>query len=161
MKNETKTVGEASLELQAKNDSHDSVELQKAVHEGSNSERTYEEEVWECIQRGKKDEAITGDFYIVVLFKKERHLKNVVRQFFFYRQSCPTPEYDQTVYLYLREADKPEYLWTVPNNSACQFLPANKKQLPDDQQLLVSMAEAFNTGKLDALSAKLNKELVI
>jgi hypothetical protein len=155
------TVGRKAIDLQMKGDLQtDSIELQTEIHKGSNSKKSYEEEVWECINRGLSDPKIEGDFFVVVLFKKERHLQNIVRQYFFYRQSCPTPEYDQTVYKIHRKGTKIQYLWTVPNNAACQFLPQMGADLPEDQKLLLSMVHAFNSGKLDLWAKKLNKELV-
>jgi len=155
------TVGAESLKLTEKSIGEigpDAIELQQEIHQGSNSEKSYEEEIWDTIDRGRKDSAICGDFYVVVLVKKERHLQNVVRQLFFYRQSCPSPEYDQTVYRYHRKDDEIEFLWTIPNNAACQFLPRMGSDLPDDQKLLVEMVEAFLTGKLDQKARMLNKE---
>jgi len=155
------TVGAESLKLTEKSIGEkgpDAVELQQEIHKGSNSEKSYEEEVWEAVDRGRKDSEIEGDFYILVLVKKERHMKNVMRQLFFYRQSCPTPQYDQTVYLYHRKDDEIEFLWTVPNNAACMFLPRMGSDLPDDQTLLVEMVDAFHTGKLDQKARFLNKE---
>lgn len=157
------TVGEESLKLQKKTgekDAPDSIELQQEIHRGTNSKKSYEEEVWETVDRGRRDSAIEGDFFVVVLFKKERHLKNIVRQLFFYRQSCPTPEYDQTVYQYHRKDDEMEYLWTVPNNAACLFLPRIEKSLPEEQRWLVSMVNSFNKGELDQLAERLNQVLV-
>jgi len=157
----TKTVGEESLKLWEKSQGEegpDAIELQREIHKGSNSEKSYEEEVWEAVDRGKRDSEVEGDFYIVVLFKKERHLTNIMRQMFFYRQSCPTPQYDQTVYKYHRDDDELEFLWVVPNNSACVFFPRIGDALPPDQRWLLSFVEKFNNGELDKLSQKLNKE---
>lgn len=153
-----KTVGEEAIKLQTTGDMQtDSIELEREIHIGSNSDKSYEEEVWDTVDRGIKDPNIEGDFYVVVLFKKERHLQNIVRQYFFYRQSCPTPEYDQTVYLYHRKEDEAEFLWTVPNNAACRFIPL-MEELPKDHETLLNMVNAFNCGDLDKLAAKLNKE---
>lgn len=157
------TVGAESLKLLNNSIGEigpDAIELQQEIHKGSNSKKSYEEEVWETVDRGRKDSTISGDFYIVVLVKKERHLQNVVRQLFFYRQSCPTPEFDQTVYKYYRKPDEIEFLWTVPNNAACMFLPKMGSDLPDDQQLLVEMVEAFHRGDLDKKAAALNGEAI-
>ena len=155
------TVGAESLKLQEKSIGEvgpDAIELQQAVHKGSNSEKSYEESVWGAVDRGRKDPAVSDDFYVVVLVKKERHLQNVVRQLFFYRQSCPSPEYDQTVYRYVRKGDEIEFLWTIPNNAACQFMPQMGGDLPDDQKLLLEMVLAFNSGELDKKARLLNKE---
>ena len=78
------TVGEASLRLQKSGGDHpDSIELQREIHQGSNSKKSYEEEIWETVDRGRKDPKIKNNFYIVVLFKKERLLTNIIRQLFF------------------------------------------------------------------------------
>jgi len=154
---EAKTVGETALDLQVKDDKINAIELQREVHKGSNSERSFEEEIWEAVDRGKKDPSMEGTFYIVVLFKKERHLQNILRQYFFYRQSCPSPDFDQTVYKYYPKGDEIEYLWTIPNNAACVFLPANRFDLPSEQLPLLEMVEAFRRGDLDKLALKHEK----
>lgn len=154
-----KTVGEEALLLQKQGPMDtDAIELQREIQKGSNSKKSYEEEVSEAVARGKADAQIEGDFYIIVLFKKERHLQNVVRQLFFYRQSCPTPEFDQTVYKYHRDQDKLEFLWVVPNNAACQFIPTIIGELPREQQELREMVMAFNSGELDKKARLLNGE---
>lgn len=156
----SKTIGQHQFAILSK--SHDKInpiELQRDIHQGSNSERSYEEEVYDACERGKNDARIEGDFYIVVLFKKERFLTTTVRQYFFYRQSCPTPQYDQTVYRYDRNSDKIEYLWTVPDKETCETLPFDKHLVPKDHQLLVVMTESFNNGDLDKYAMKLNGEL--
>lgn len=159
-KKTSSTVGKASLDLatSTQNEIYDRQEIEKEVHKGSNSQKSYEEEIWETIQNGKKDDAIQGSFYIVVLLKKERILNNVLRQYFFYRQTCPTPEYDQTVYKYIPEGDKIEYIWTVPDVETCNYLPLHKNSLKEDQLLLLSMIEAFKKGDLEKWAAKLNNE---
>lgn len=161
-------IGKVALDLQQKalkghSDSTDAIELQREIHKGSNSEKSYEEEVWECVDRGRKDPAISKDFFITVLFKKERHLQNIIRQYFLYRQSCPTPEYDQTVYKYHRKDDDLEYLWTVPNNVACLALVKDLEAgvIHPDHETLAHMAEAFLNRDLDKYCAKLNGEKYI
>lgn len=150
-----KTLGEHSLSLQAEGPMDtDSIELQREFFKGSNSKKSLEEEIWETVDNGLK--AYPGDFCVVMLTKKERHLKNVVRNFLFHRFTCPRPEFDQTVYRYHRNDDSLEYLWTVPNNATCMNLPLYKNHLPEDQQLLISMAEAFNAGELDKYSDTVN-----
>ncbi len=158
-KNST-TVGKAAVDLalSTSSDSYDRNEIEREVHKGSNSEKSYEEEIWDTISQGKKDPSISGDFYVIVVLKKERHLANVLRQFFFSRQSCPTPEYDQTVYKYIAAEEKIEYLWTVPDVETCNYLPLYKSSLPQDHLLLLSMIEAFKRGDLDKWAAKLNNE---
>lgn len=155
-----KTLGQAALESQSQGQMDaTATDVQREIHKGTNSKKSYEEEVWDCVDRALKDEAVKGDFYVVVLFKKERVLKNVVRQYFFYRHSCPTPEYDQTVYHVRRKDKKVKYLWTIPDVATCKWMPLRKNELPDDQLKLVSMIEAFESGELDKQVKLINKEV--
>ena len=144
-----KTVGSHALDLQRKTaEKINSIDLQREIHKGTNSRKSFEEEVWECVQRGLDDPKITGNFYVVVLFKKERLLQNVVRQYFFYRESLPTPEYDQTVYHIRSKDQKIKFIWTLPDVATCEWLPMRKNELPNDQHKLVYMIEAFHSGTL-------------
>lgn len=124
-------------------------ELQESMHKGDSSEKTFEEEVWVTVGRGVKADYISGDFFVVVLFRKDRILKNIIRQQFFYRQTIPTPEFDQTVYKYFRKDDKLEMLWTIPNNATCLYLPLMGADLPKEHLPLLEMVEAFKRGDLD------------
>lgn len=151
-----KTVGQASLELSKSKDSFTPVDIEREVHKGSNSKKSYEEEISEAVYRGMNDALIKGDFYIVVLLKKERLLQNVVRQLFFYRQTCPTPEFDQTVYKFYRKHSNLEYIWTVPDLMACTRLRYMKHSIDEEQNLLFSMVQAFYNGDLEKLAQKLN-----
>lgn len=158
-KNSGERVGEKAIDLRVKSDMQtDAIELEREIHQGTNSKKSYEEEIWTTIDRGLSDSSISGDFFIVVLFKKERHLQNIIRHYFFYRKTCPTPTYDQTVYKYHRHSKEVEYIWTVPDNVTCLNLPLCKHDLPDEHQRLVHMIEAFRCGDLDRYCAKLNNE---
>lgn len=152
-------IGKIATELQEKSDlQSDSIELQREIHKGSNSKKTFEEELMTTVKRGMDDPKIDGNFFVVVLNKKERLLQNIVRQYFFYRQSCPSPDFDQTVYRVYRKSGKVQYLWTVPDNVTCNNLPHMKKDLPPEQLQLVYMTESFNCGALDRYADMISKE---
>lgn len=154
-KKKQETVGKMSWEAQQKsNEKLNAIDLQRAMHEGNTSEDSFENQVRLAVERGKKE--LPADFYVVVLFRKERLMKGVIRQMFFPRISCPTPEYDQIVYHYFLKSDKLELLWVVPNKQSTWDLPLMQKELPEDQQELVQFAKDFNTGKLDKLCERLN-----
>lgn len=151
-----KTVGAFSYELQQRPDEKiNPIDLQREIHKGNSDEDSFENQVRIAVKRGEED--FEGNFYVVVLFKKERLLKNVVRQYFFPRNSCPTPEYDQIVYHYFPKEEKLEFLWVIPDKQSTIDLPLMGKELPDEQQELVQFARDFNSGKLDRLCEKLNK----
>lgn len=157
-KEEEKTVGQYSYELQQKGDQKiNPIDLQREIHKGSNSEDSYEDQVRIAVQRG--EEQFEGDFFVVVLFKKERLLKNVVRQYFFPRESCPTPEFDQVVYQYLRKPQELKLIWVIPDQASTRTLPIIQQDLPEEQKELIQYINDFNNGKLDEKCALLNKEI--
>ena len=153
----TETVGKYSYELQQKTDENiNPIELQRAIHEGNESEDSFENQVRLAVERGCKD--FDGDFYITVLFKKERLMVNVVRQYFIPRESCPRPEYDQIVYRYHRDSHDLEFIWVIPDKMTCEVLPANKALLAPDQKDLLKFIIQFQNGELDQLSDTLNEK---
>jgi len=106
-----KTMGAIASDLLNKESSNDisPIEVQKA------QEKEYLDNLTWCVQHALKKvdcskieghdickdrEPLHGDFFIVVLLKKERLLENVLRNYFIATKACPTPHYDQTVYRY-------------------------------------------------------------
>lgn len=146
-----KTVGTAALEsLQKDHETRDPIELQREIH------KQYEDEIIAALERGKKQ--FVKDFYIIVLNKKERLLPNVIRSYYFPRASCPTPEYDQTVYRYQRHEDMLTFLWVIPSKDTCHLLRENAL-IVEEKELLQCVLE-FYDGTLDRRAASLNKERV-
>lgn len=158
-----KTIGEESLDLSKKTSGEkiEAIEVQREIQKGSNSQKSQDEELWDCIDRGRKDSSIEGDFYVIILVKQERHLTNVLRFYYFYRQSCPTPHHDQTVFKYIPKHDEIEFLWSVPDAVSCSKLinALNDDTLHPDQERLAYMSLAFIEGDLDLLCKKINKEI--
>ncbi len=153
-----KKIGMYATELQQKDEKINPVDLQKTIHKGNQSEDSFENQIFECIERGIK--MFEHDFYIVVLFKKERLLQNVVRQYFIPRRSCPTPEFDQVVYKYHYIPHDLEFIWVVPDQETCMNIGAFDMCLPGEQQSLIKFAQMFKNGDLDRKCAALNGEKV-
>ena len=119
MENKRKTVGAHALELMQKDPGKISVvEQQQAMTED------YMKNLFEAVDRGFKQ--FLGNYYVVVITKKEKLMENVIRNYFATRETCPTPDYDQTVFRYNREAERIEYIWTIPAKEACMYLLQNK-----------------------------------
>jgi len=116
-----KTTGEWSVELSKKDQGNHS-----AIDQMREQLDDYEANVHECV-KSHLDKFI-GDFYIVVLTKKERLMQNVLRGYFFARQSCPTPDYDQAVYKYCREDDRLDFLWVIPAADVVNYMKNIKIQ---------------------------------
>jgi hypothetical protein len=119
----------------------------------------YEQFLHECVSSGKAQ--YSGDFFVVVLTKRERLMANVFRNYFFARQSCPTPSYDQTVFHYHREGDELEFLWTLPNPAAIKNLLVHKHELDPSCFELLRMVLAFLDGDLDKKAQVLNGETLL
>jgi hypothetical protein len=136
------TVGKISLDLQKK--------APEATHSAEEQMREqlsdYEDHMQQCVNRCKKE--YDGDFYIVVLTKKERLMQNVIRNFFMGRKTCPTPEYDQAVYKYNRASGIVEFMWVIPAKDVCMHMLENALILPPEESRLLSFVMDFNDGSL-------------
>jgi hypothetical protein len=146
------TVGKISSELlQKAPDSRDPIEIQREIH------KSYEKEFVECMRRGRL--VYTDAFYVVVITKKERLMENVLRNYFTYRVSCPTPEYDQAVYK-IHKDDKIQFLWVLPSKDTCEMFIRHAGEIVPDERWLLYYILADNNGDLLKLSKQLNNEEV-
>jgi len=144
------TVGKISLDLSKKTpDSRDPIELEREMH------KDYEKNVFLAIERGKKE--FGSLFYIVVITKKEPLMKNVLRNYFTPRSSCPTPDYDQALYKY--DNDTLTFLWVVPSKDTCELFRDNLLQIDPSEKELLQFVLRFYDGDLLRLSRKLNGEI--
>jgi hypothetical protein len=146
-----KTVGAISLELSKRDPGTHSADEQMREQLTD-----YEKNLYECIKANKN--LYTDDFYIVVLVKKEKLMQNVLRGLFFARQSCPTPDYDQTVYRYHKLEEKLEFMWVIPASNVVNFMSCNPQLVEPDKYELLSFVLKFIDGSLLGLAKQLNSE---
>lgn len=147
-----KTVGhEAYDRLLAGPNTADAIELEREMH------KDYEKNILECIERGKI--FYKSSFYVVVDTKKERVADNIIRNLFYYRLSCPTPGYDQTVYFYDYHKEQIEFLWVVPSKDTCLMFLHNYNQVPPEERDLLIYVFQFAQGKLDEIARFRNGEI--
>lgn len=118
--------------------------------------KDYEENVEVALKEGKKK--FPGDFYIVVLTKKERLMKNVIRNYFFSRATCPTPEWDQAVYRYTVQTGTLQFLWVIPSKDTCIYLKDRALDLDKEERPLLNFVLAFEDGDLFQMAKTLNGE---
>lgn len=147
------TVGKISSELLTKqvDDTHSAHEqMQEQLND-------WDKNIYECIERCKVDYPV-GDFYIVVTTKKERLMANVLRNYFFGRFSCPTPEYDQVVYKYHRKDEQIEFLWVIPCKEVCETMKRFPLEVPKEEIELRDFVLAFEDGTLLKKSKAMNGE---
>ena len=148
------TVGKIASELlQKKPESQDPIELEREM------QKDYLDNLIQCIDEHKKDFA--GDFYVVVITKNEKLMPNVFRSYFFPRNTCPTPDYDQTLYKYKAAFEQLEYIWTIPSKDTCLHLKDNALQVHESERELLKFVLDFADGSLYKLCRKLNNEPLI
>jgi hypothetical protein len=119
----------------------------------------YESNMFEAIERGKK--LYPKDFYIVVETKKEPKMKNVIRNYFIPRQSCPTPQYDEAVYQYNHLSDSCEFLWVLPSRDVYNMMKNNPLEIPKEERQLLQFVLEDADGTLLNKCKKLNGEIEI
>jgi galactokinase len=145
------TVGALASNLkQLKPETRSPIDIQREVH------KDYEQQLRECILNHVPH--FNNDFFVVIITKKEPLLDNVLRQYFFARQSCPTPDYDQTLWRYHQSDQSVEFLWVIPSKDTCLYLIDNAVEVHPDEKGLLQFVLDFADGSLYALAKKLNGE---
>lgn len=145
------TVGKISLDLQQKQpETHDPIALERAMQED------YIKNLVECVE--KHTQIFSNNFYVVVITKNEKLMPNVFRNYFSARESCPTPDYDQSVFRYNKQAEELEYIWSIPSRDACHHLKDNALEVHSDEKELLHFVLQFADGTLYKLAKKLNGE---
>lgn len=145
------TVGKIASELMVKSpESRDPIELQREM------QKDYLKNLIEAAERGKKE--FPGDFFLVVLTKNERLMANVFRNYFFPRLTCPTPDYDQSVFRFNKKTEDITYIWTIPSRDASYHLKDNALLVVGHERDLLNFVLDFDSGKLYKISKMLNGE---
>lgn len=146
------TVSKIAGELQKK-----AADNTHSAHEQMLEQLTeYDDNLAQCVKDALKTK--TGDFYVVVLTKKERLMENVLRNYFFSRNSCPTPDYDQAVYFYSAQEQQLKFMWVIPSKDTCEFMRDNAKTIDPSEYELLKFVMSFYDGYLLKLVKKLNNE---
>jgi hypothetical protein len=149
------TVGKLSAELLQK----DTYADHSAGEQMQEQLREYESNVHDCVSSGKN--IYSSDFFVVVITKRERLMPNVIRNYFLHRLSCPSPEYDQTLYHYNRKDDNLEFVWVIPSIVAVKDMIKHKHDLDMSFYQLLKFVLEFIDGTLGQKAQMLNNEHLI
>lgn len=145
------TVGAISSKLLLEQPaSQDPIELQREMQED------YIKNLCECVEKHKN--SLFGNFFIIVITKNERLMPNVFRNYFTARQTCPSPDYDQTVFRYNRQAEQIEFIWVIPSQDASHHLKKNAHLVVKEEQELLKFVLAFSDGTLYKMAKRFNGE---
>jgi hypothetical protein len=149
---DNKTVGAIAKELMEKDqDKYDLVEMQRAMQEDWNKN------IRLALEDGKKN--FERNFYIVIETKRERIMENVIRNYFLTRESCPSPNYDQTVFRYLSKEEMLEFLWVLPCKDACLNMKDHALEIDKEERDLLHFVLDFYDGVLEKRAMLLNNEI--
>ncbi len=138
--------------MQKTPDSLDPIEVQRVIH----SDEEYISQLKEVTEKTKK--ITKTDFYIEVITKKEPLMQIVLRSYFKTRLTCPTPQYDQSVFRYSAKNDDIQYIWTLPDKQTYEFMLANSNIIPKEQQELLKFVIMDKSGSLLKYCKRLNNE---
>ena len=149
--NQREKVGKISSDLSLKQP-----ETNSPIEQMRENLTDYDKNLHECIESGKK--LYPGDFFVEIITKQEPLMHNVLRNYFVHRQSCPTPNYDQTLYKISPKNDQITFLWVIPSRGICHLLLENRLQVPPEEYELLDFVIQFARGDLFTLCKTLNGE---
>jgi len=109
------------------------------------ADKEYFEEIKKCIANHTSWDK---PFYILTIHKKEQLLENVVRRYFFARQSLPTPQWDQTVWRYDPKNGDLQFIWVLPDENTAKWLAGNPQQVYKEHGELLQFVMDFLNKKL-------------
>jgi len=137
--------------LEKEPDTLDAVELQQEIQGDS-----YLPQLYAALERGTKK--YPSDFYIVCINQRFRLFELVNRTFFIDRLSCPTPDFDQSVYKYTKKDDRLEFLWSIPDQQTCESYRLDPLGVPESHHEQRGYVLSMYDGTLEQKVRKLNKE---
>ena len=147
------TVGKVAVDLMSQpQEALSPIELEREM------QSEYMKHLMDCIDAHY--EIFPGDFFIQVITKNEKLLPNVFRNYFAARRTCPTPDYDQSVYKYNRFKGTVEYIWTVPSKDSCYHLLQNYNEVAPEERQLLTFVAMFASGELAKVCLKQNGEKI-
>lgn len=151
----SKTIGQHAYELNQKEpDTTRAMDLTEAQASG------WDHTIKEAYNLGRKG-LPNKDFYIEIQVKWEQIFgreRPQLHQYSFVKNSCPTPQYDQTIYKYHHREDKLEFLWTLPDKDTYNYYVDNAATLHPDRWELLKFVLADKNGELLRQAKILNGE---
>lgn len=145
------TVGKLATDLLKKEQAAVSV-----VDQQREMQKNYMRDLWEASDRGLNE--FDMDFFIHVETKCEPLFPNVFRNYFITRKTCPTPNYDQSVFRYERKLNILQYLWSIPSRDTAFYLKEHALLLPPEEKQILQFVMHFADGTLFRLCKQLNGE---
>lgn len=110
----------------------------------------------EAIERGKKE--FSGDFYVSDAGKLEELLPGVLKSHWLTLNACPTPNYDNILFKYIKDTEQIVEIWVIPPWEGVEYMLNNRLEVVSEEQDLLGYCIAFRDGSLDRMAHFLNGE---
>ena len=126
-----------------------SSDKQEVGETSSEMNKTFEEALMECVRSYQKERLEnTTPFYVIFQNKKERLMQNVIRRYFYGRETEPTPTYDIGVYKCDPITQKIDFKWTIPDQATYFDMLINANRYPPEKQQLVMFCKLMSENRL-------------
>lgn len=89
------------------------------------------------------------EYFIHVMYQKDRVIPNLIRQKFIVRRTRPSPYYDTSLFSFDNRTNDLKYHWTIPDQDTCEYMLINESSLSSDEKQLLSFVKQFCDGKLE------------
>ena len=97
-----------------------------------------------------------SNFFIEVAKKRERLMPQILpRIFALPRSTCPSPFYDQDVYIYNKADDCLDFVWAIPDPDTCENLVNNMNNLCLEDKELLEFVFKYKDGSLLQMAKKI------
>lgn len=121
-------------------------EKRSVVEIAEEQTQNYIPELVAITEQGKKE--TNTNFYILINLR----ISPLTPEMYEFKReiklTCPTPNYDQTLFFYNREADRIEYVWSIPDRYTCHYMLYYKDQIPVNEHELLNYVIKFANGDL-------------
>jgi hypothetical protein len=98
------------------------------------------------------------DFYVVMLTKVERLLTKNVHFYPIVRLTCPSTNYDQSVYFYDHKNETLEFLWTIPDKETIFRFKMYPETITEEEKPLIPYVKNYLSLHYDRLARIRNGE---
>lgn len=144
---EEKTTGEIAQKLSLADDCSYTLQDQIDQHKKS---------VVVNVEKAVKDglRSFDSNFYIAKHTRRNAYIVNSIQNHYLIRQTCPMPEYSQSVWKYTRKDDVLEELWVLPEETEAIEMMHNSKYINKDEFALMEYVIKFKNGELKQLALK-------
>ena len=119
--------------------------------------KSYLKSLLQAVEDGKK-KVPDQDFYVVMLLKVERLLTKNIHYYPIVRMTCPSTNYDQSVFFYDHKKQTLEFIWTIPDRDTIMRFKLHPETITKEEEALVPYVKNYLSLHYDRLARIRNGE---